>query len=373
MTSDDNRRALTKRDAVLQIIHDFKCGLHQVSGERAHARDLALTARELLVQVQGESRDIPFLTRSICQMAMLLRKSGSPGVGVELLAWAEARTAADAYSFCEYAECYLACGDSEKAVSVLRDAIHRGYAASGVYLSLVKVYVRRCERVQAEQAIVVAEQAGLLNSYMLNLVLESHWRAGDLIAAERLFAKILKTSPVSEDAFVTMIKMYAKAGRIETAADVFLNATNVGLHNSRLYAAVISAYGTCGDLKRMEETFAEGRRRGLLDHRLYAAMIRGYGVALCPKEATRIFTEAKRNGHLNDWVVAAAVEADFRSARYSQARKKYQQARKSGLATPAVRPRRPTDWHQKRHAVAERPGADSPRRSHVDYDDCFRH
>jgi pentatricopeptide repeat protein len=272
--------------------------------------------------VQGTPDDTPFLTRSICQMSTVLRRSGRPALAVELFEWAAGRGALDAYSFCEFAECHLACGDSASALGVLLEALDVGLKSASLYLSLVKVCVLRHDRARAAQFVAAAERTGVLNQYMIALLLESHWRAGDLDAAEHVFARAQAMSAMTPDVFVTMIKVYGKMRRIRDAERVFNEATRAGLTTSRTLAALVSAYTAAGELKAVERIFAAALEQGTCDHRLYAAVIRAYGAALQPWHATRVFRQAQAAGFVNDWVIAAAVDADFRAGRYAEGRAK---------------------------------------------------
>lgn len=133
---------MARRDAALSILDRFRRDLRRAS-TIGHAQWAADQATYRLETVQGDPRDRRYLAKSLCWVASLLRKAGWAPVAITVLQRADRQQALDECSFCEFAECYLAIGDSETALGLLLRGCAEQPTSQGIYTTLSKMYLIR--------------------------------------------------------------------------------------------------------------------------------------------------------------------------------------------------------------------------------------
>ena len=143
-----------KRNAALALIAE--CGSHLRTLSDAHAvRDMVTQLTERAWALQGGPKDRPYLTRTMSQLAHVLRSSGWVEIACSTLEWTVEHGAQDGHVLSEIAECHLARGDRDGAERTLDRARAAGLATDAIYTSLVKAYGRAGQPERARQLSLI--------------------------------------------------------------------------------------------------------------------------------------------------------------------------------------------------------------------------
>ncbi|MGC4085338.1 MAG: hypothetical protein QM736_25255 [Vicinamibacterales bacterium] len=174
-----------KRDAALALLDACGRSLAEVRSI-GDAREIADRARTEIIRLQGQPDDRPYLMKTLCQLAHLLRSYGWSTLAADLLESAATDGIVDAYVLSELVQCQLRRGDAAAAESTLDRA----------------------------------RQSGLLTDAICTSIIAAHGRAGDVASAERVYQQALADGVVSEFVFTAMIAVYGKAGQPTRARDL---------------------------------------------------------------------------------------------------------------------------------------------------------
>jgi pentatricopeptide repeat protein len=275
-----------KKSAALGLVGECAAQLPSISDARK-ARGLAASLAARAHELQGGDRDRPYFTRTISQLAHVLRSHGWVEIASETLEWGIARGAIDGYVLSEVAECHLARGDVSGAEAALERARAGRLPTDAIYTSLVKAY----------------------------------GRSGHPDHARLVFDRAVADSAVTPFIYPALIAAYASAGDIPSARQVFEQAAACGQLSAPAFTALAAASAVAGDLAGVDQVLAMARAAGHMSGRLALTAIRSRLNIRQFADARRVLEDAKREGSADGTCYSAIITACHRAGRHREAKR----------------------------------------------------
>lgn len=227
-----------KRSVALGLIEECADRLGGMR-DAASVRALVSGLVEHAYVIQGGHEDRPYFTRTVSQVANLLRRHGWVEIARETLEWGISRGACDGHVLSEMAECHLARGDVSAAEQTLERAAAAGVSTDAIFTSLVKAYGRSGRPEAALQTFERARDAGAITPLTYPALIAAYAAAGDLTRARAAFEAARLDHLLSAPAYTAMATAIAGAGAVDELDALMDEARAVGEMSSRLALTAI--------------------------------------------------------------------------------------------------------------------------------------
>jgi pentatricopeptide repeat protein len=280
-----------KRTSALGLIGECSTHLRTMSDAQA-VREMVAALTDRAWALQGDPRDRPYLTRTMSQLAHVLRSHGWVEIACSTLEWTIEHGAQDGHVLSEVAECHLARGDLKGAEAILERARAAGVATDAIYTSLVKAQGRSGQPERARQMFERAKADGAVTTFTYPALIAAYGAAGDVAGASRIFESARADGQLSAPAFTALASALAGAGDMAAVERLLQMARESGHMSARLaYAAIRGRLNNqqFGAARRLLE---DAKREGMADVQCYQAIIAACHRAGRHREAKRVYASA---------------------------------------------------------------------------------
>lgn len=291
----DSGAAMNRRDGALRVVEGLRQAIAS-SQDRAVIFGASVSAVEALTALQAEPGDRPYLARSLCQVAGLLRRAGWIDFAVRVLTEAGAREATDEYVLCELMICHIARNDLVSAGKVIDVAHDARLSAAALYPALIAAVGRagQCARGEALFARAVDEQCE--TPFIYTAMVDMYGRAGDLELASRLWRQSIERHHASAASTTALIAALARARHAAEASRVCAEGETHGACDAQSYGALIRVLLEDGRLADAHATLHRATASGHADAFTFGVTIVGLAARGHARGATALLSIAERRG-----------------------------------------------------------------------------
>jgi pentatricopeptide repeat protein len=308
-----------KRTAALGIIDTCVSQLG-VLNEASHVRAMAARLSEEAFVLQGTAQDRPYFTRTMSQLAHVLRAHGWVEVAHDTLEWSIERGALDGHVLSEVAECHLARGNVRAAEDTLARARSAGVSTDAIYTSLVKAYGRTGQPERAHLMFEQAREHAAVTSFTYPALIAAYASAGDLRRARHVFDCAKADGQLSPPAFTALATASATSGDLAGLDAVLVMARQSGHMSPRLMLTAIRARLNLRQFAVARRLLEDAKVEGMADVVCYTTIIGACHRAGRHREAKRVYTSATLDARLSPEDLARVKASHGRHRRSSAAR-----------------------------------------------------
>ena len=265
---------------------------------RAGVRDMVAALTERAWALQGGPADRPYLTRTMSQLAHVLRSHGWVEIACSTLEWTIEHGAVDGHVLSEVAECHLARGDVKGAEEILERARAAGLTTDAIYTSLVKAYGRAGQPERARRMFERAKADAAVTTFTYPALIAAYGAAGDLAGASRVFEVCSCRRPVERAGLHRTGQRLRWRGRHRRRRTAAPGGAAIGPHVCQARVRGHPCAPPQPPVRAARRLLDDAKREGLADVQCYQAIIAACHRAGRHREAKRVYACAASDPRL---------------------------------------------------------------------------